>query len=85
MSNILVAGYKYNFTNELVAKNYEHLARFPTNLKITHELAVAELQAKKIALFAGIDSRLFKAPSVSSPDVIPNNNNDANKGKCEFG
>jgi hypothetical protein len=38
-----------------VADSYDHLAKFPTKLEITHELAVAKSQACKIALFAGIN------------------------------
>ena len=50
-------------------------------MEITHELAVAESQAKKLALFAGIDQRFFTAPSFSSLGVHPNNDDDANEGK----
>jgi hypothetical protein len=82
--DIFFAGYKYNFANELVADSYKHLSQFPSNPEITHELAVAETQAQKIALFAGIDPRFFTTLSTSttSPNIIPNDNEDTNKGKC---
>jgi hypothetical protein len=76
-----LAGYKYNFTNKLVDDSYEHLLCFPSNLEITHELAVAESQARKIALFAGIDPSIFTAP-LPSPNVTPTDDDDANEGKC---
>ncbi|KAA1133483.1 hypothetical protein PGTUg99_016907 [Puccinia graminis f. sp. tritici] len=49
------------------------------NIKITHKLAVAKFQARKIALFAGIDPSIFTAP-LPSPNVTPTYNDDANKG-----
>ncbi|PLW42688.1 hypothetical protein PCASD_08506 [Puccinia coronata f. sp. avenae] len=70
-SEHLRSGYKYNFANELLPENYEHLAQFPTNIEITHELAVAESQARKIATFAGINSSysLTKIPSLTQTPV----------------
>ncbi|KAA1107763.1 hypothetical protein PGTUg99_014666 [Puccinia graminis f. sp. tritici] len=79
-SEHLRSGYKYNFTNELAADKYDHLANFPTHLEITHELAVAESQARKIALFAGIDPRFFTAYS-TLPSASPDDDDDANEGK----
>jgi hypothetical protein len=64
-----------------VDDSYEHLASFPTNLEITHELAVAESQAQKIASFAGIDPRFFTY-QVSPPlNSIPGDDEDANEGQ----
>ncbi|KAI7944157.1 hypothetical protein MJO28_011685 [Puccinia striiformis f. sp. tritici] len=79
-SDHLQSGYKYNFTNKLVADSYEHLAHFPSNLEITHELAVAKSQARKIAMFAGIDPSFFTTSPLSSPNATPNNDEDANEG-----
>jgi hypothetical protein len=81
LSDFFVAGYKYNFTNELVDDSYEHLVYFPTNLEITHELAVAESQARKIASFAGIDSSFFTTLPSSFQDGISNDDEDENEGK----
>jgi hypothetical protein len=77
-------GYKYNFTNELVANSYEHLAHFPTNLEITHKLAVAESLARKISMFAGIDPTFFAAPPLPSPNETPSDDEDSNEGKYIF-
>ncbi|PLW18137.1 hypothetical protein PCANC_12692 [Puccinia coronata f. sp. avenae] len=54
-SEHLRSGYKYNFTNELVAENYD-----------------TWLNSQPIS----------KLHTISSPDVIPNNDDDANEGKC---
>jgi hypothetical protein len=79
---LISSGYKYNFTNELEADSYQHLANFPSNVEITHELAVAESQAQKIALFAGIDPRFFTAKPLPSPSAIPpSDDEDSNEGK----
>ncbi|KAA1122302.1 hypothetical protein PGTUg99_036437 [Puccinia graminis f. sp. tritici] len=79
-SEHLRSGYKYNFTNELVAEDYKELAVFPTNLEITHELAVAESQAQKIGLFAGINPCFFTAQPVPLTSGIPADDEDANEG-----
>ncbi|PLW56425.1 hypothetical protein PCANC_03455 [Puccinia coronata f. sp. avenae] len=54
-SEHLRSGYKYNFTNELVAENYD-----------------TWLNSQPIS----------KLHTISSPDVIPNNDDNANEGKC---
>ncbi|PLW51201.1 hypothetical protein PCANC_11432 [Puccinia coronata f. sp. avenae] len=80
-SDHLQSGYKYNFTNKKSAESYQHLAVFPSDLEITHELAVAESQARKIALFAGIDPSIINKTQPAQPSpVAPNDDEDANEG-----
>jgi hypothetical protein len=69
-----------------MADSYGHLAKFPSNGEITHKLAVAESQACKLAVFAGI-SPCFCSPRSSlqnPPDETPNDDVDANEGKCSI-
>jgi hypothetical protein len=72
-SVINYSGYKYNFANEKMAESYQHLANFPSDLEITHELAVAESQARKIALFAGINPIFLTLQPAKPSTVVPNN------------
>ncbi|PLW21867.1 hypothetical protein PCANC_03352 [Puccinia coronata f. sp. avenae] len=72
-SDHLQSGYKYNFANEKMAESYQHLANFPSDLEITHELAVAESQARKIALFVGINPIFLTLQPAKPSTVVPNN------------
>jgi hypothetical protein len=61
-----------------MADSYTHLSKFPTNLEITYELAVAKSQAQKIALFAGISPGFCVAnwsPATPPIDNPTGNNN----------
>ena len=56
-----------------MADSYEHLAKFPTNIQITHELAVAESQARQLAEFAGLKTQALNASITASrsPNLDP--------------
>ncbi|KAA1102950.1 hypothetical protein PGT21_001060 [Puccinia graminis f. sp. tritici] len=76
-------GYKYNFANEKMAESYGHLAKFPTNIQITRELAIAESRAHELAKFAGMTTwsvMEYRTGKPSRPVLDPDDSGDPDEG-----